>query len=1139
MRYSEHYHLRLPQRLDGENDAADIEDLNYNTNIIDRMLDEVEQELEELDASKASVAQLNAHASAEVLAHPDGSVTDEKIGLREIGGVRNKLQALLALLGEQVKGVKGTDSWNDAPAITLAKTAETLNNHAEVARVLRSDLDAHKSDKVNPHAVTAHQAGAYTKQETDNKDATVKTALENALNTHKGDKVNPHGVTKAQVGLGNVPNVATNNQTPTYTVGESLTGLTSGETLTVAMGKLAKAVQGLQEHLANRSNPHSVTKSQVGLGNVTNDAQVKRSEMGKAGGVATLDTRGRIPAEQLPETLSGKQAGVFVLHGTVKPDETGSIDPSKPMLASGEYDMVVHAQADISRLQSITVHGYTDMIGSGTPSPTNRVPFVTAGNQANLLDYRLLYNRETAFDAESGSYTRPLRGWWYDIFTNTDGLGKVVSDTSRVLHLEPNTQYYFAADSVVSTTYGVSVFTVALDGTPTQAVKISATGGSKAFCTTSTGLVTVRIEGNHVCTAKGLRITKAPAPYTPFNPDAPFATVIKVVDEPYHNLLDYRLLMNYQTAFNVEDGAYTISEVCTEYDIFTGTTTYNAPVADTSRVLHLEPNAQYFCAVEGGAAIYAVSKSGQVTSICRTGTEGLYLATTDTGLITIRTSGNKTIKGLRITKAEAPYTPFDPEAESFPAGKAYAVPLTEPLCHDDKVELVHKSGCDKCVRFDGSENWGIVKGTTFTITGVKIDAELPVDNGQSVVGYTNAYPVFDAQYLYGTRMIGFGVTKAGDVRLNPGNRIKTVEGLKQYLQKRPLTVWYKSANYTPERDIPLCLETHKNRLLKIDGSGSTWKSDYRPEYGLWRIISDSPLPDFAYPNQYPICDAARGAWTAANNTVQISSNLVFINLEGYNESEDATKKLPAYLNENPITIVASLASPVVYAHPVMEWEENPELANWAVESTEEALLDLYLKPLQDGGNARTALVARNAENANQLQGHSWEEVAGQAPVQTVNGKKGAVQLTAADVGAAVPCPAASAVPDASSTIATTATKQAVPLKVYTQSSGGGFTAASGGIVMPKAGTVAVSMQLMVAASKPGAYLGLRLKCNDTYKSNFYAEMGDRGYGCLSSMPLIFSVAKGDVLTFEVTKESDGKSLSIAVDARTGVFIQYV
>ena len=47
MRYSEHYHLRLPQRLDGENDAADIEDLNYNTNIIDRMLDEVEQELEE------------------------------------------------------------------------------------------------------------------------------------------------------------------------------------------------------------------------------------------------------------------------------------------------------------------------------------------------------------------------------------------------------------------------------------------------------------------------------------------------------------------------------------------------------------------------------------------------------------------------------------------------------------------------------------------------------------------------------------------------------------------------------------------------------------------------------------------------------------------------------------------------------------------------------------------------------------------------------------------------------------------------------------------------------------------------------------------------------------------------------------
>ena len=50
------------------------------------------------------------------------------------------------------------------------------------------------------------------------------------------------GVTKSQVGLGNVPNVATNDQTPTYTTASSLAKLSSGEKMSVAMGKMAKSV---------------------------------------------------------------------------------------------------------------------------------------------------------------------------------------------------------------------------------------------------------------------------------------------------------------------------------------------------------------------------------------------------------------------------------------------------------------------------------------------------------------------------------------------------------------------------------------------------------------------------------------------------------------------------------------------------------------------------------------------------------------------------------------------------------------------------------------------------------------------------------------------------------------------------------
>lgn len=80
-------------------------------------------------------------------------------------------------------------------------------------------------------------------------------------------------VTKEAVGLGNVPNVGTNDQTPTYTEASALATLTSGEKLSATFGKIKLAITNLINHIANKSNPHSVTKSQIGLGNVTNESK--------------------------------------------------------------------------------------------------------------------------------------------------------------------------------------------------------------------------------------------------------------------------------------------------------------------------------------------------------------------------------------------------------------------------------------------------------------------------------------------------------------------------------------------------------------------------------------------------------------------------------------------------------------------------------------------------------------------------------------------------------------------------------------------------------------------------------------------------------------------------------------------------
>lgn len=61
--------------------------------------------------------------------------------------------------------------------------------------------------------------------------------------------------------------------------------------------------RGSAEHITNTNNPHNVTKEQIGLSNVTNDAQVKRNEMGVANGVATLNANAKIPNNLLDSII--------------------------------------------------------------------------------------------------------------------------------------------------------------------------------------------------------------------------------------------------------------------------------------------------------------------------------------------------------------------------------------------------------------------------------------------------------------------------------------------------------------------------------------------------------------------------------------------------------------------------------------------------------------------------------------------------------------------------------------------------------------------------------------------------------------------------------------------------------------------
>lgn len=147
--------------------------------------------------------------------------------------------------------------------------------------------EAHINNRNNPHEVTAAQVGLgsvvnapmATPQEAIDGVAgnryinpiTLRAAVSawvgNQLTEHIANQNNPHGVTKSQVGLGNVPDY------PMATAPEAADGTAPNRLMSPsATSTLVQAILAttLGVHEARRDNPHGVNAGQIGLGNVPN-----------------------------------------------------------------------------------------------------------------------------------------------------------------------------------------------------------------------------------------------------------------------------------------------------------------------------------------------------------------------------------------------------------------------------------------------------------------------------------------------------------------------------------------------------------------------------------------------------------------------------------------------------------------------------------------------------------------------------------------------------------------------------------------------------------------------------------------------------------------------------------------------------
>ena len=143
-----------------------------------------------------------------------------------------------------------------------------INNAAEAALADIKEALGKKVDQVAGKSLVADDlitklSGLSTQAAINELIADAKKAgtdAASALATHTSDTSNPHSVTKAQVGLGSVDNTSDANKPVSTTQAAAI-----------------KTVQDdVTSHKNNTSNPHSVTKAQVGLGNVDNTSDLAK-----------------------------------------------------------------------------------------------------------------------------------------------------------------------------------------------------------------------------------------------------------------------------------------------------------------------------------------------------------------------------------------------------------------------------------------------------------------------------------------------------------------------------------------------------------------------------------------------------------------------------------------------------------------------------------------------------------------------------------------------------------------------------------------------------------------------------------------------------------------------------------------------
>lgn len=200
--------------------------------------------------------------------------------------------------------------------------------------------------------------------------AQADTDVNAKVDSHIANKSNPHGVTKAQVGLGNVNNTSDADKP-----------VSTAQATAIADAKAAgtNAQTNLTTHMQNMSNPHGVTRDQLGLGTT---AEIIFKKVSAPSGLwkesderlktfikpleHTLDEICSIPTDSfmirgnhdigtIAQTIE-KHFPELVSENTVKPETVPNPDAFEKVEKDGETYILVK-EVDYSKMSVLAIEG--------------------------------------------------------------------------------------------------------------------------------------------------------------------------------------------------------------------------------------------------------------------------------------------------------------------------------------------------------------------------------------------------------------------------------------------------------------------------------------------------------------------------------------------------------------------------------------------------------------------------------------------------------------------------------------------------------------------------------------------------------------------------------------------------------------